>query len=80
MGRFEGTKARIRATYEDSEVFFDLPRSATLEHLAATLVAVGRGHGAPVTVEVFVDRSEVSLQPAKATPSAIGRAFDAAAG
>jgi hypothetical protein len=35
-------------------VIFDLPEDATLEQLAAMLASAGRGHGAPVRVEVAV--------------------------
>jgi hypothetical protein len=45
---------RVRALFEDSSVIFDLPNGATLEQLAAMLASVGRGHGAPLRVEVAV--------------------------
>jgi hypothetical protein len=45
---------RVRALFEDSAVIFDLPEDATLEQLAAMLASAGRGHGAPVRVEVAV--------------------------
>jgi hypothetical protein len=48
------TTNRVRALFEDSSVIFDLPDDATLEELAAMLASVGRGHGAPLRVEVAV--------------------------
>jgi hypothetical protein len=53
----ENATTRVRATYEHSEVLFDISPTATLEHVVAMLDAAGRGHGAPVCVEVIVEPS-----------------------
>jgi hypothetical protein len=53
--RDEQRPARVRATYEDSELLFDIPPTATLEQVAAVLASAGRGHGAPVCVEVITE-------------------------
>jgi hypothetical protein len=45
----------VRATYDTGEVRFNLPRSATLAQLIERLAIVGRGHGAPVSVEVLIE-------------------------
>ena len=50
----QGT-TRVRATYEDSELLFDIPPTATLEQVAAMLATAGRGHGAPVCIEVITE-------------------------
>jgi hypothetical protein len=58
MAALKQGQSRVRATYSDDEVEFDLPASATLEQLAATLAALGAGHGLPLRVELGV-RAEV---------------------
>lgn len=54
MAALKQGQSRVRATYSDDEVEFDLPASATLEQLAATLAALGAGHGLPLRVELGV--------------------------
>jgi hypothetical protein len=45
----------VRATYDTGEVRFNLPHSATIAQLIERLAIVGRGHGAPVSVEVLIE-------------------------
>jgi hypothetical protein len=47
-------RKRVRALFRDSAVLFDLPEQATMEQLAALLAAIGKGHGAPLHVEVAI--------------------------
>lgn len=47
-------QSRVRATYPDEEVEFDLPANATLEQLAASLAALGAGHDLPLRVELGI--------------------------
>ncbi|MDB5410077.1 MAG: hypothetical protein JWL84_4989 [Rhodospirillales bacterium] len=54
MAALKHGQSRVRATYPDDEVEFDLPENATLEQLAATLAALGAGHGLPLRVELGV--------------------------
>jgi hypothetical protein len=54
MAALKHGQSRVRAAYPDSEVEFDLPANATLEQLAATLAALGAGHGLPLRVELGV--------------------------
>ena len=54
MAALKHGQSRVRATYLADEVEFDLPEYATLEQLAATLAALGAGHGLPLRVEVGV--------------------------
>jgi hypothetical protein len=44
----------VRATYDTGEVRFDLPKSATLAQLIEKVAIVGRGHGAPISVELLI--------------------------
>jgi hypothetical protein len=44
----------VRATYEESELRFEIPRTATLEQLATMLAVAGRGHGVPVVIEIIL--------------------------
>jgi hypothetical protein len=53
----ENATTRVRATYEHSEVLFDISPSATLEQVATMLATAGRGHGSPVCVEVIIEPS-----------------------
>jgi hypothetical protein len=55
MAALKHGQSRVRATYPDDEVEFDLPENATLEQLAATLAALGAGHGLPLRVELGVN-------------------------
>jgi hypothetical protein len=54
MAALKHGQSRVRATYPDDEVEFDLPENATLEQLAAMLAALGAGHGLPLRVELGV--------------------------
>jgi hypothetical protein len=54
MAALKQGQSRVRATYNDDEVEFELPANATLEQLAATLAALGAGHGLPLRVELGV--------------------------
>jgi hypothetical protein len=50
----EHRTTRVRATYEESELQFELPPTTTLEQLATMLAVAGRGHGIPVVIEIIV--------------------------
>jgi hypothetical protein len=50
----EQPTTRVRATYEESELRFEIAPTATLEQLAAMLAVAGRGHGVPVVIEIIV--------------------------
>jgi len=53
-GYAEDAMTCVRATYDTGEVRFDLPKSATLAQLIDKVAIVGRGHGAPISVEVLI--------------------------
>jgi hypothetical protein len=60
MSDRRATKNRVRAVYPDSAVLFDLPEDASLEQLAAMIASVGRGHGAPLRIEVAINSKALS--------------------
>ncbi|MBV9523146.1 MAG: hypothetical protein JO010_10160 [Alphaproteobacteria bacterium] len=60
MSNRKSAKNRVRAVYSDSAVLFDLPENASLEQLALILASVGRGHGAPLRVEVAINSRALS--------------------
>ena len=49
----------VRAVCEVGEVWFDLPKSATIAQLIEKLAQVGAGHGSPITIEVLLEPSIV---------------------
>ncbi len=55
MDVVEQMLAKVRATYENSMILFDLPPATTLEQLAAMLTKAGRGHGSPITIEIVIE-------------------------
>jgi hypothetical protein len=56
MSKQKPSNTRVRALYRDSTVLFDMPARTTMGELAAVLAAFGRGHGAPLEVEVALPR------------------------
>jgi hypothetical protein len=55
MSVIEEIPAKVRATYENSMLLFDLPPATTLAELATILAKAGRGHGSPIAIEIVVD-------------------------
>lgn len=54
------TPMAVRAVCEVGEVWFDLPKTATIAQLIEKLAQVGTGHGSPITIEVLL---EPSIEP-----------------
>jgi hypothetical protein len=61
MDTIEQMLAKVRATYENSMILFDLPPSTTLEQLAMMLTKAGRGHGSPITIEIVIEPAAASV-------------------
>lgn len=49
------TPMAVRAVCEVGEVWFDLPKSATIAQLIEKLAQVAAGHGSPITIEVLLE-------------------------